>query len=267
MLADARRELAALHHLLLAPLLPWLGGVDRLVLVPHGPLHGLPLHALWDGEHHLIETIEVRYAPSASVLAQLQRTNPERRRDWGAALVVGVPDEAAPRIGEEAVRVAGVLGTGRLLLGGEATCEAVVAAARNASVIHLACHGHFSPERPLGSGLKLADRWLTVRDVYRLRLEADLVALSGCETGRSVVASGDELVGLVRGFLAAGAASLVLSLWVVDDASAADLMDAFYAAYRRGDSATAALRHAELEILARHPHPAFWAPFVLGGLA
>nr|MBA3414229.1 CHAT domain-containing protein [Chloroflexia bacterium] len=245
-------------------------GAERLVLVPHGPLHALPLHALWDGEHarYLIETAEVRYAQSASVLGHLHRaTGERRRRAAGPALVVGVPDAAAPRIGEEAVRVAAALETGLLLLGNEATCEAVTAAARAAPVIHLACHGVFAPERPLGSGLKLADRWLNVRDVYGLRLRADLVTLSGCETGRATVGDGDELVGLVRGFLAAGAASLLLSLWVVDDASTADLMESFYASYKQGASAAAALRHAQLALLARQPHPAFWAPFVLGGLA
>ena len=110
-------------------------------------------------------------------------------------------------------------------------------------------------------GGKFADRWLTVRDIYALRLRAKLVTLSACDTGRAVVGSGDELVGLVRGFFAAGAASLLLSLWLVNDESGADQMARFYDAWRRGATKPAALRAAQLAHLTERPHPAFWAPF------
>ena len=139
-------------------------------------------------------------------------------------------------------------------------------AARSADVLHLACHGRFSAENPLASGLKLADRWLTVRDVYGLRLRASLVTLSGCDTGRTVVGGGDELVGLMRGFFAAGAASLLISLWTVNDESTAELMTRFYDAWRGGATKPAALRSAQRALLATRPHPVFWAPFLLGGL-
>ncbi|HYP54564.1 MAG TPA: CHAT domain-containing protein, partial [Pyrinomonadaceae bacterium] len=89
--------------------------------------------------------------------------------------------------------------------------------------------------------------------------------LSACETGVSAVAPGDELIGLARGFFAAGAHSLVLSLWTVDDEATADLMTDFYTRLRAGDSPAAALRAAQLRQLARRPHPFFWSPFVLLG--
>ncbi|HBY97842.1 MAG TPA: hypothetical protein DEP84_28525, partial [Chloroflexi bacterium] len=183
----------------------------------------------------------------------------------GEALVVGVPDAVAPQIGDEARRVAEVLGTDRLLLGASATAERVALAARQAQVIHLACHGRFLAASPLASGLKLADRWLTVRDIYALRLQAALVTLSGCETGRTAISWGDELVGLVRGFFAAGAPSLVVSLWTVNDESTAELMTGFYNAWRAGAPIAAALRAAQCELLATRPHPVFWAPFILVG--
>lgn len=265
LLADARRELAALHALLLGPVLPAIGDARRLIVVPHGPLHTIPFHALWDGERHVVETYEVQYAPSASLLGYLAAVE-DRAAPGGGALVVGVPDALAPRIGAEAKRVAATLGAGRLLLGVDATAERVVAAARPADVIHLACHGRFSVESPLASGLKLADRWLTVRDIYALRLRASLVTLSGCDTGRAVVGSGDELVGLMRGFFAAGAASLLISLWTVNDESTADLMTTFYDAWGRGATIPAALRAAQRAMLATRPHPVFWAPFILGGM-
>lgn len=264
LLADVRRELAALHTVLVGPLHGALAGVERLVIIPHGPLHTVPFHALWDGQRSLIEEYEVLYAPSASLLAHAAA--PERRRAGdGGALVVGVPDEVAPQIADEARRVAATLGSGRLLLGAAATAERVAAAARQAGVIHLACHGRFSAESPLASGLKLANRWLTVRDIYALRLQAALVTLSGCETGRNTVSWGDELVGLVRGFFAAGAPSLIVSLWTVNDESTAELMNTFYHEWQAGAGVAAALRAAQCRLLETRAHPVFWAPFILVG--
>lgn len=265
LLIDARRESGALDAVLLAPLRAAVDGAERLVIVPHGPLHALPFHALWNAEQgrYLIEACEVVYAPSASVLAHLPSvTAPE---EAGAAVVVGVPDALAPKIAAEAEQVAGALGSRTLLLGAAATVDRVMTVAPDAHVLHLACHGRFSAESPLGSGLKLADRWLTVRDIYTLRLRATLVTLSGCDTGRTAIGSGDELVGLVRGFFTAGASSLILSLWLVNDESTAQLMAAFYDAWRKGASKPAALRQAQRMLLATRPHPAFWAPFILGG--
>lgn len=263
LLADARRELAALWDELLAPLLPAISDAERLAVVPHGPLHALPFHALWDGERYAIERWEVRYAPSASLLARLAGV--KSRLGPRAALVVGVADGLAPRISEEAERVAATLGAAPPLLGDEATYDRVTTAAPRAGAVHLACHGRFAADRSLASGRRLADRWLTVRDIYRLRLEADLVTLSGCETGRSAVDGGDELLGLTRGFFAAGAPSLVTSLWVADDAGTTDLMVDFYAAWQGGATKARALRRAQCAALAERPHPAAWAPFVFGG--
>jgi CHAT domain-containing protein len=134
-----------------------------------------------------------------------------------------------------------------------------------ADVLHLACHGYFRPDNPLFSSLRLADGWLTVRDAYDLDLSCDLVTLSACETGVSAIAPGDELIGLARGFFSAGAPALLVSLWRVDDHITADMMASFYKQLREGDGPAAALRHAQRELLERHPHPFFWSPFVLLG--
>ena len=110
-------------------------------------------------------------------------------------------------------------------------------------------------------------RYLTP-DLYQLRLPADLVTLSGCSTGLNVVAQGDELLGLVRGLLNAGAKSLMLSLWDVHDRSTAELMQEFYSRLRSESDKAAALGAAMKELRERHPHPYYWAPFVLiGGAA
>ena len=149
---------------------------------------------------------------------------------------------------------------------------------RECRVIHLATHGDFRADNPLFSGLLMGDGWLTTLDIFNLRLQASLVTLSGCQTGRTVVGGGDELAGLMRAFLSGGAASLVLSLWAVEDQATAQLMEHFYRQLTTGATKGAALRAAQLHFIQRsgadqaaHPahamlaHPYYWAPFFLVG--
>jgi CHAT domain-containing protein len=117
------------------------------------------------------------------------------------------------------------------------------------------------------SSVRMADSYMSLYDLYELRLPVDLLTLSGCATGLNVVAAGDELLGLTRGLLCAGAQSLLLSLWDVHDRTTADFMSAFYAHLGREREKGSALRAAMLETRARQPHPYFWAPFVLVGKA
>ena len=92
-----------------------------------------------------------------------------------------------------------------------------------------------------------------------------MITLSGCGTGLNVVVGGDELVGLVRGLLYAGAQGVLVTLWDVHDGSAADAMGLFYEALTSGKNKAEALRHAATNIRRRYPHPFHWAPFVLVG--
>ena len=105
-----------------------------------------------------------------------------------------------------------------------------------------------------------------MRDASELDLhKCEIVSLSACETGVNAVAPGNELIGLARGFFSAGAPSMLMSLWTVDDATTADLMMDFYAKLCEGAPAAKALRYAQLEVMKEHPHPFFWSPFVLFG--
>jgi CHAT domain-containing protein len=101
--------------------------------------------------------------------------------------------------------------------------------------------------------------------VEALGLGPATVVLSGCETGLADTGSGDEMVGLVRAFLVAGAARVLASLWPVDDAVTAGFMAHFYAALRAGDAPAAALRLAQRAVMHEHPHPLYWAAFTLYG--
>jgi CHAT domain-containing protein len=110
---------------------------------------------------------------------------------------------------------------------------------------------------------------MSAREIARMRLRAELITLSGCETGLSRVEAGDELFGLVRSFIAAGTRSLLVSLWRIDDETAVEFSSRLYGSWHSKTatpgSVSDAVRRAQLALLADHPHPAFWAPFILIG--
>lgn len=253
---------------LLGPIWQKLAGVDTLNIIPHGPLHALPFHALRQDGRFLIETHAVSYAPSAAVLKYCWKKpsafNSGQPFD-GAALLVGVPDERLTQVSQEIESLAALLKDSQVLLGENATLQQVREAASDCGLLHLAAHGLFRPEAPLLSSIHLADKWMAVQDVYDLDLNASLVTLSACETGLGHDEGGDELVGLVRGFLHAGANSLLVSLWMVDDKSMTDLMIRFYTHWLAGMPKSQALRQAQLDILRQYEHPYYWAPMVLVG--
>jgi CHAT domain-containing protein/tetratricopeptide (TPR) repeat protein len=258
--AATRQLLEQLHEELIAPLGQLPG--RRLVVVAHGPLHEVPFHALHDGVQWLLERHEVSVAPSASVLAAtLQRT-----ASSGPALVLGVPDEAAEQVADEAVAVAAALPGARLHLAADATADTLRQQAPGSSVVHIACHGLFRPESPAYSALRLGDTWLTAAELLSVDLDGALVALTACETGRSRVrGAGDEVLGLARAALGAGACAVLVSLWLVQDDVAARLVARWYELLAAGAGAAAALRTAQLELALAGEHPYHWAPFVLVG--
>jgi CHAT domain-containing protein/tetratricopeptide (TPR) repeat protein len=264
LLKRARYYLSSLYDQLLRPLEADMESAEKIIVIPHGVLHYLPFHALHDGIEYALERWELSYAPSAAVLGYcLARPAPT----WQSALLVGVPDEYAPRVRDEVETLAPLFPKHLTLLEGEATFAALREHAPTADILHLACHGQFRPDNPLFSAVRLGDGWVNVYDTYRLRLNGGLVTLSACETGVNAVAPGDELLGLARGLFSAGALSLVVSLWTVDDAATADLMATFYRELLAGSSPATALRHAQFEVMAVHPHPFYWSPFVLMGRA
>jgi CHAT domain-containing protein len=161
----------------------------------------------------------------------------------------------------EVNEIAGMFPTSDVLTGDDATFEAFRLHAKGRDLVHLACHGTFRPDNPTFSSLHLADGRVTVRDLLKQRLDAGLVTLSACETGLSSVYAGNEVLGLVRGFLSAGAGSLVASLWNINDSLTAILMTELYTHLQRGDGVAASLRKAQLKLVAQGEHPYYWAAF------
>ena len=256
-----RQHLRALHDALLGPVADRLDGRSVRV-VPHGPLHGLPFHALENEDGPLLERAAVSVVPSLAVAGLLARVRPGRR---AAPLVLGVPDAAAPAIEREVEAVQRYLPGARVFRGEEATLQALHLAESRPSVLHVACHGFFGETAPGVAALRLGDAWISLPEIYGLRDTADLVVLSGCETGRGLVHSGDEWVGLVRGFLQAGARAVVASLWEVHDETAAPLMADFHERLAAGDTVSEALRSAQRSARARGLGVLRWAPFTVVG--
>lgn len=262
-----RAVLRRLHNLLLANL-PELDSCRSLIVVPHGFLHYLPFHALDDGTHYLIERLSISYAPSASVYS-LCRSRPSRRR--GGALILAHSDGGRLPFAISEGLAAGDIFQASVYQESAATRGLLETAGRHASLIHIAAHGRFRPDAPLFSAIELADGPLTTADIYGLELRAGLVTLSACETGRAQLGGGDELVGLARAFLYAGAASVLVSQWRVHDVTTAELMADFCRELRRGAGCAEALRRAQIRALsAEMPqngqgHPFLWAGFQIIG--
>jgi CHAT domain-containing protein len=138
--------------------------------------------------------------------------------------------------------------------------------------IHFATHGMINDTNPELSGLLLSqdstgaeDGILYAGEIYGLKLNADLVTLSACETGLGRIVDGEGVMGLTRGWLYAGAKNIVVSLWKVADQSTSELMIYFYNELLEGASKPEALRKAKLKMLSQETYadPFYWAPFVL----
>ena len=259
-----------LYNRLIRPLLGDIKG-SKLIIAPHGVLHYLPFVALMDGDQYLIDRFSLRLIPSAGTLVYLKNDHPAKT---GKLLALGNPDLGnarfdLPNAQIEAVNVAALFPASRALVRADASKTAIKELGNGFSILHFATHGKFNTDDPLSSGLYLAkgnetDGVLTVGDLYTLRWDADLVTLSACETGLGKVANGDDVIGLIRGFLYAGARSIVASLWEVDDAATEQLMVSFYRNLETHDKRES-LRLAQIETRKTYPHPMFWAAFQIVG--
>jgi CHAT domain-containing protein len=174
-----------------------------------------------------------------------------------------------PRAIDEARTLAAML-DGRCYLEEQATVARLIEKAPGSSIIHLATHGHSRLDAPNFSSVLLADGPLNAIDAFSLNLQGcELVTLSGCETGLAISGGGDEQLGLGRAFLAVGTATLVMSLWPVEDTATNELMQLFYQGLLRGESKAKALQAAQCALLhgtePAYAHPYYWAAFRLIG--
>lgn len=261
---------ANLYNTLIAPLVPYIHHAN-LIIVPHGVLHYLPFAALWNAknERYLIEDYTITYAPSASVLKFILE---KRTPNDGRLLVMGNPNGSLPSAEEEARTVAKLYNM-EPLVGEQATESEIYSYTGKIDVLHLAVHGYPDPFNPLFTRIELSadnenDGNLEVHEIFGLDLTGtNLVVLSACETALGEQSNGDELVGLTRAFLYAGAPSVVTSLWKIEDEASASLMTDFHHYLGTGMTTAEALRSAQVKILQEEQwrSPYYWAAFSLYG--
>lgn len=304
--APDRRELAQmgqqLYNQLLEPAQAMLQGARRVVLCPDGVLSQLPWAALVvkteNGRPvYWIEQVALHLMPSMGVYRHARKIQPARQGVLIAAVseyrVQGeaqAPLQEEPRVAllparrseewddlpqvkEEAERLQKLFGAqAQALLEAEATPDKTRQTAQGKRVVHFAGHARANHADPLGSFLKLAPPLpdqgkLTAGDILTgWKLQADLVMLSACETGLGVTRRYEGVYSLARAFLYAGSRSVGASLWRVDDASTAQLMEAFYQRYQQGVAKDEALQQAQLGLLRKgYTDPYYWAGFVLIG--
>lgn len=230
-------------------------GLKTLYVGRDFPLANVPLHAALVKGEPLFQQMHIVYAPSA---AAWRAVNSRLAAANGEPLVVGSADEMAPQIAKE------VAETSKLLSVSPHHSNELEAKAPSAKLIHLAAHGLTREDRPLFSSMILGDRELSVFDIMQLSLSAELVTLSGCATGVAVPGESNDSEGFIEALLAAGARSVLASLWEVSDEATALWMEVFYGEQQKSGSRHA-YRLACTTLMKSHPHPAYWAPFALFG--
>jgi filamentous hemagglutinin family protein len=268
------RRLQQLHQILIEPIADLLpnDSNDRVIFVPQEYLFLVPFAALQtaDGQY-LIEqhTLLTTSAVQVLELSQQRPTNAAQ-----TAVVVGNPAPMPaslaplPYAEAEAEAIAHLLNT-TAITGTEATETAIKQRLSDAQVIHFATHGLFNETHPLQGAIALApstaeeDGFLTAAEILDLSINAELVVLSACDTGRGKI-TGDGVVGLSRSLIAAGAPSVMVSLWQVPDDATSQLMVEFYRHRQQFDDAQA-LRQSMLSVMQTYPNPRDWAAFTLVG--
>jgi CHAT domain-containing protein len=301
---ESTDRLQQLHQLLIDPiahLLPTNPNA-KVIFIPQDELFLVPFPALQEeNDQYLIEKHTILTAPSVQLLDLTAQQRIQQGRDKANPdplqaqdlLIVGNPtmpktwhpaDDAPQQLSElpgaeiEARTIAQLFQSTPLI--GDAASEAIVREKmQQARVVHLATHGLLEYGRPEDSGVRdtpgaialaptaTEDGLLTATEIFNLKLNAELVVLSACDTGRGRI-SGDGIQGLSRSLIIAGTPSVIVSLWSVPDAPTASLMTEFYRQWQReGLDKAQALRQAMLQTKAYHPNPRDWAAFTLIGEA
>lgn len=296
------QQFQQLYEILIQPIADLLPSDPNapVIFIPQGALFLVPFAALQDASGtYLIQQHTILTAPAIQVLALTQQQQQQvQQAALKDALVVGnplmpslpakgdlppQPLASLPGAESEAKAIAQLLNT-QAMLGDQATKAAILRKLPQAKIIHLATHGLLEDFEGLGfpGAIALApagsdDGFLTTSEILTLKLNADLVVLSACDTGRGRI-TGDGVIGLSRSLISAGTPSVVVSLWQVPDAPTAELMTEFYKQLQPLSSPDAsaaltaspvskaqALRQAMLTTLAQYPDPRDWAGFTLVG--
>ena len=274
-------SLYVLHHNFFAPVADLVQCRD-VVIVPQGDLFMVPFCALRDNnDKFLSETFRIRLTPSLTALRMIQ-DSPEDYHSATGALIVGNPS-VPPRtklpslLGarREALEIAELLGVSATI-GEEATKKQVLQRIPEVSLIHIAAHGDaergeiaLASNFPVRSRLllKKEDFMLTMEDVAKVGIRAKLVVLSCCHSGKGHIMTSEGVVGISRAFLAAGARSVLVTLWAVDDRATKEFMIRFYGHLKCDKLSACGALHQTMKWMrdSKRYRVDEWAPFVLIG--
>lgn len=280
---DVRSRGAELYRLLVAPIRSSFTGISSLVFVPDGPVHHVPMAALFDGSRYLVEDFAIVISPSASVFVTLGR---RPAKATGLVLVVANPAfdrgryprlENLPHAEREGARLAAHHGgSATVLTGRDATVTRIRQLLPHASAVYFSGHATVNARHPTYSALLLApdgenDGTFTARDISRLELsQTDLVVLSACSTGRAKTWRVEGESSVAHAFLAAGVPTVLSTSWPVEDKSAADVVTMFAAELKGDGDVAAALRRTQLSFIrsrAAGGRALDWSAFqVVGGI-
>lgn len=278
-----RQDLKKLHQLLIEPIASFLptNPEERVIFIPHESLFLVPFPALQDKDgKYLIEKHTTLTSPAIQIsgfTAQQQKPKGKDILIIGNPTMpfVGVPSVQLPSLKyalSEAKAIARLENT-TFITGDEATKATFKQKLPSARIIHLATHGLLEDAKNKGIPTAIAlapsradgdDGLLTPAEIMDLPINAELVVLSACDTGRGTI-TGDGVIGLSRSVIAAGASSVIVSLWSVPDASTSELMVQFYQRLQQNPDKAVALRQAMLSTLKKYPSPVYWAAFTLIG--
>ncbi len=283
--AQGNQKLKQLHQLLISPIADLLpkNENDRVIFIPQGSLFLVPFPVLQDKNgKYLIEKHTISTAPAIQVL---DLTHQQKQKVTGKeVLVMGNP--TMPRIGippndyqlgslggaENEAKSIATLFKIKPILGNDATKDALLKKLPTAGIIHLATHGLLDdPSKGIPTAIALAptandDGLLTLDKILDLKINADLVVLSACDTGQGTL-TGDGVIGLSRSLISAGTPSVIVTLWTIPDRPTSVLMTDFYQNLQLHDDKAVALRKAMLKTMKQYPDPKNWGAFTLVGEA
>lgn len=269
-------------------------GIERLLIVPDGPLNFLPFELLLRQPatagspdfspkklHYLFEDYAIGYHYSATLLANATPGQAGGTAFLGYAPSFGqgvagssssssracVGGQLSDLVcnGQEVEAIRQLLG-GQAVLSNGASTQAFLRDAPNCGILHLATHACIDETAPGLNKIFFADGHLSQLDLDQLRLHAVLTVLSACNTGTGKLQQGEGVMSMARSFLLAGSASVLTSLWAVDDCATSDIMLRYYQFLKSGETKDRAIQQSKLAFLAtadrERSHPYYWAPFV-----
>jgi CHAT domain-containing protein len=250
--ATARRHLSSLYDDLIGPVETELRGT--VIFVPHGFLHGVPMHALYDGAQYVAERFHIAYTPAASLYSMAPEPQ-EFERPLFVAFSTS-PGSSSVKEVEDAAELA----NGSTLLVNPSIPDLRDALSVPRSLVHMAGHAGIDWIGGKVSWIETPDGRLTSRDLSDMQIRAKTIVITGCQTARRMIQPGDEWLGLMRSFYLSGASTIVSALWDIRDETARHFARHFYKVFS-GNNAMQAVQAAAAQVREMQQHPYFWAGF------